>query len=764
MRDEVRLAAAFAVALLTTAAATPAAIALARRWNFFDHPASYKGHRDPTPYLGGAAVLAGFLVATLIFGNEAAGLVAITTGAVALWIIGTIDDRRTVRPSYRLVVTAAAAALAWQNDLGWSLAAEPIDLIVTVIWVIAVVNAFNLMDNMDGAAASVAAVAGAGVAAAALAMGDPASAVLALALAGSCVAFLPFNLAAPARIFLGDGGTMAIGFVVAATIPSAALGFDLGWSALVPAALLVGLPALDTALVIFSRYRRRVTIWSGGRDHVTYRLRTRLPSERWVALVLAAGQALLCVLAVLLLETGAHVAATVGLIGLAALAIAVLETPSWQPPWNTLFIPVVEDDMELAKQTPPDRRVRVLRIIARMNMGGPAHHVAILSGRLDPDRYDTLLVAGRVGSGEASLADAAVQHGARLQELHALGPKIRPLADLRSLVELVRIVRGFKPDIVHTHTAKAGLVGRLAALTARRPAPIVIHTFHGHVLEGYFDGVKERFYRLAENLLARRTDALVCVCEENRDDLLRLGVAGAARFRVVPLGLDLQPLLELDPTPDPEARKALDAAPGELVATFVGRLVRIKRVDLLLRAVALARAQGTGIRLAIVGDGPLRPQLENLAGELGIAESVVFTGYRRDLRPILAATDVAVLASDQEGTPVSLIEAAAAARPIVATAVGGVRSVVGDGSGILVPRGDEAAFAAALREIARDEQHRIEMGLIARASAYPRFSSDRLVGEIVELYEELLESRAARVERRPFAWLRPAGRPQRATR
>lgn len=383
----------------------------------------------------------------------------------------------------------------------------------------------------------------------------------------------------------------------------------------------------------------------------------------------------------------------------------------------------------------------MLRIIARLNLGGPAKHVAILTERLDPDRYSTLLVHGTVGEGEAEMRPPRVGGSAAIRFLPMLSPALRPLADLRALIALIRIAREFRPEIVHTHTAKAGFLGRLAALTVR-PRPLIVHTYHGHVLEGYFGRARTALYRVLERLLARVSDALIGVSAATVDDLVRLGVAPRERFRVVRLGLDLEPLARLGPEPGTRLRKRLGLGRDDVLAVFAGRLVQIKRVDVLLRAVAIARGGSARLQLALVGDGPLREPLGRLARELGIGDAVHFLGYRSDLAAPLAAAELAVLTSDNEGTPVWLIEAAAAGRPAVATDVGGVRDVVGGEMGLLAPPGDCVAIAHALSELVDDPARRVAMGRTARRHVMERYSAARLVSDVERLYESLARSRA----------------------
>jgi len=371
-------------------------------------------------------------------------------------------------------------------------------------------------------------------------------------------------------------------------------------------------------------------------------------------------------------------------------------------------------------------------------MGGPAHQAALLSGRrFFPERYETLLVHGSLPAGEESLADLSREEGARMRFLGDLRTPIDPLHDSRALLKLIRIARAFKPDVVHTHTAKAGFLGRQAAL-AVRPRPVIVHTYHGHVLEGYFGAAKSRLYLELERALARVSDRLVGVSEATVDDLVRLGVAPRERFTVLPLGLDLAPLAEPDDGGLRErTREELGVKRDETLLVFVGRVVPIKRLDVLLGALAQAGESGPRLRLALVGDGEERPGLEALAGELGIERDVLFLGYRRELRPIFAAADVAVLSSDNEGTPVSLIEAGAAGLPAVATDVGGVGEVVGEQTGILVPPGDPAALAGALRQMADDPERRRTYGRAARSRVTGRYGAARLIGDVDALYREL---------------------------
>ncbi len=378
-----------------------------------------------------------------------------------------------------------------------------------------------------------------------------------------------------------------------------------------------------------------------------------------------------------------------------------------------------------------------------MNIGGPAYHVSLLSGRLDRDRYETLLLTGALGDDEGSFEGLAQRYGAARRVVPGLRPEIDPLNDLRALASLVRIIREFRPDVVHTHTAKAGTLGRLAAIITPGTRPVIVHTYHGHVLTGYFGRGLNAVYRNIERLLALKSDRLIGVSDATVEELVGLHVARARKFRAIPIGLDLERLLAVKRSDGAPFRAEVAAGPEDVLAVFVGRLVPIKRVDLLIEAAALASARESRLRVAIVGDGELRSALERQVSELGLGETVRFFGFRDDLSAIVAASDIAVLSSDNEGTPVALIEQAAGGRPSVATAVGGVAEIVTPLTGILVPAGDVEAFARALVQLADDNDGRDRMGLAAREHVRRRFAAERLIADIESLYDELLAERTA---------------------
>jgi glycosyltransferase involved in cell wall biosynthesis len=378
-------------------------------------------------------------------------------------------------------------------------------------------------------------------------------------------------------------------------------------------------------------------------------------------------------------------------------------------------------------------------VIARLNMGGPALHVAYLSAGLRERGYDTTLVAGSLARGEDSMEFVADELGVKVERLPGLRRDISPIRDVVAVLRLAQLIRRERPAILHTHTAKAGAVGRMAALVAgdARP-PIVVHTFHGHVLRGYFGPVRTLGFRLLERWLARGTDALVAVSPEVRDDLVRLGVAPREKFTVVRLGIELEERLGGRNGRD-ETRRVLGIAPERFTVGWIGRMTGVKRTGDVLLAFKQLREHGIDACLCMVGDGPDREQVEQRAHELGIMRDTLFLGYQENVAPFYAVFDAMILPSGNEGTPVSAIESLAAGRPVVATRVGGVPDVVRDGEdGFLVELGDVGELAGALARLAADPELRGRMGEAGRTRVLPRYAVQRLVEDVDRLYRSLL--------------------------
>ena len=391
------------------------------------------------------------------------------------------------------------------------------------------------------------------------------------------------------------------------------------------------------------------------------------------------------------------------------------------------------------------RRIRVLRVIARLNMGGPALHVTYLARGLAARGYDTTLVAGDVGRGEESMAFVAERAGVEVVRLQGLSREVSPLRDALAAWRVARIIRRVRPDVVHTHTAKAGAIGRVAAVLAgpgRRP--VVVHTFHGHVLRGYFGSAGTLLFRAIETVLARVTDRLVAVSPEVRDELVGLHVAPSRKFTVVRLGIELEPRVRFDGDAA-EVRRRHGIPAEKFVVGWFGRMPAVKRTDDLLTMLAGVRERGVDALLLLVGDGDDRERLEQRAHDLGLARSCLFVGYQEDVAPWYAVCDTVCLTSASEGTPVTIIEALAAGRPVVATRVGGVPDVVDEGeTGFLVRPRDTHALAERLEILARDPERRIAMGAAGRERTLERYAVDRLVDDVDALYRDLLAARSSK--------------------
>ena len=377
--------------------------------------------------------------------------------------------------------------------------------------------------------------------------------------------------------------------------------------------------------------------------------------------------------------------------------------------------------------------IRVMRIIARMNVGGPAWQTSVLTRQIDPDRFETRLL---VGSTDGDEADFLALRDPELPVviIPGLGRSPGPLDDFRAFWGICREIRRFRPDIVHTHTAKAGVLGRVAAMVCR--VPIRVHTYHGHLLYGYFSPMASGVIRIVERILARRTTALVSVGKRVRDDLLAAGIGQPAAYAVVPPGVVAPRAVDGN-----SARQLLGLPEGVPVALFVGRLTSIKRVDRLIEAFALLLDRVPKAVLVVAGEGDLLDEMITEAEPLG--SSVRFLGWRSDLGLLYAAADLVAISSDNEGMPVTLIEAAMAGVPGVTTDVGSAGEVVEHGvTGRVVPL-HASAMADAMADLLSDQDLRGQMGEQAAIRARERFTVERLVADHESLYARLVEGRSA---------------------
>ncbi len=402
--------------------------------------------------------------------------------------------------------------------------------------------------------------------------------------------------------------------------------------------------------------------------------------------------------------------------------------------------------------------MKILRIIARLNVGGPARHVTWLTEALNDGEFESRLIAGTVPPGEEDMGYLADEAGIRPLFIKEMSRELS-LKDAVSLWKIYREVRRFRPDIIHTHTAKAGTVGRAAGILYRwltpgaligRPRNVrLVHTFHGHVFHSYYGEGKTRVFLAIERFLARFTDRIVVISEKQREEISRdFAVGRPEQFHVIPLGIDLAPLSASQELRD-KFRREVAAADDEILIGFVGRLTEIKNIPLLLRAFASVAGKMSRARLIIAGDGHLRTVLESLTEELGITDRVTFLGNRGDIATVYAGVDIVALSSLNEGTPLSLIEAMAAGKPIISTYVGGVRDLLGTEAdplaagvtryerGLGVPSGDDAALAEGLRLLAADPALRAQLAERGQTFVQNNYSKKRLIDDIKNLYREL---------------------------
>lgn len=414
--------------------------------------------------------------------------------------------------------------------------------------------------------------------------------------------------------------------------------------------------------------------------------------------------------------------------------------------------------------------MKIVRVIARLNVGGPAKHVVWLTSGLRGTDCESLLVAGTVPDGEEDMSYFAAEHSVEPFLIAEMSREVS-LKDALTIWKLYRLFCRERPDIVHTHTAKAGTVGRVAGFIYRwftlstligRPRQcLFVHTYHGHIFHSYYGPLKTRLFLLIEKTLARLiTNRIIVVSEQQRAEIQeRFGVGQPNQFVVIPLGLDLGRFGEWQNRRQ-TFRNELGIKDEELLVGIVGRLTEIKNHELFLRAVAGLKQRlasikfGSRIRFVVIGDGNLRNKLETQARSLGLVEDVIFAGNRRDPENFYAALDIVSLTSFNEGTPLTLIEAMANARPVVATAVGGVVDLLGEvvdkdqvdryrvcQRGISVPSGDADAFAAGLLRLIEDTNLRKDLGERGLSYVTGNHSKERLLNDMRALYDELLQRR-----------------------
>ena len=366
-----------------------------------------------------------------------------------------------------------------------------------------------------------------------------------------------------------------------------------------------------------------------------------------------------------------------------------------------------------------------MRIIARMNIGGPAVQVSGLMRGFDQDRFEQKLFTGYCAGDEADYLEL-IAPDIPVTRIEGLGRSIKAKDDLLVLVRLIKEIREFKPDFIHTHTAKAGLLGRLAAILTFSNAKLV-HTYHGHLLHGYFSPLKTKFVIMIERYLARRSKTLVSVGAQVRDDLLAAGVGTPAQYVVIPPGISLGPIPN-----STISRSSLGISPDATTITFLGRITSIKRPDRFAQVALQVAANNPKVHFLIVGSGDLADSLRAQLSKLNT--QVTFLGWRSDVENILSATDILLLTSDNEGTPISAIQAGMAGIPTVSTNVGSVSEVIKDGSSGVLTSLDVSEIVNAVESLISDPALRSRLGESAKVDMNARYGVARLVNDYQKLY------------------------------
>ncbi|MAG56653.1 MAG: hypothetical protein CMJ83_10220 [Planctomycetes bacterium] len=376
-----------------------------------------------------------------------------------------------------------------------------------------------------------------------------------------------------------------------------------------------------------------------------------------------------------------------------------------------------------------DGRTRILRLITRLNVGGPTRHVALLMAGIDRDRYVQVLLSGVAASHEG---EGRLEVPGEVRRVAALGREIRPVRDVVAQRSIRREIAGFLPHVVHTHQGKAGVLGRLEA--ARSGVGVIVHTYHGHTFRGYFGPFKGRAVRWMERRAARVSHALVCQsASQERDVRQGLGRAAEGKTCIVPPAIPIPTCAPLDRA---AARATLGLSDDQLVLLFPARLVPIKRPDRAVAWLAALRRQRDAV-LLIAGEGPLDRAVRDQARAIGVVDAVQFLGWRDDLAELHAAADVVVLTSALEGTPLALLEAMAAGALVAGTAVGGVADIVREDGLLLDPDASEDVWAADLLALVDDASRRAGMVEAARVRVRTEHAPARLVDDICALYDRL---------------------------
>jgi glycosyltransferase involved in cell wall biosynthesis len=382
----------------------------------------------------------------------------------------------------------------------------------------------------------------------------------------------------------------------------------------------------------------------------------------------------------------------------------------------------------------PNSRVKVLRIIARMNVGGPAVQISNLMRGMDPEKFDHKLITGYCEEDEADYLETNAKD-VSVVRIKGLGRSVNLFSDVLCVFRIIKKIREFKPDIVHTHTAKAGFIGRIASVLSGHKSKR-IHTFHGHVLYGYFSPLKTKIYIFIEKMLSIFTHKFLCVGSKVRDDLIKAGIGNPEKYLVFPPGVEKPTIFERQ-----TAANRLGISADRVYCLYLGRVTRIKRPDRLIEVATILKSKNVEVKFLIAGDGDLLQETRDSADALDLP--FVFLGWQHDLAALFSVANILVMTSDNEGTPLSIVQAQLSGVPVVSTNVGSICEVLLDGVSGYLTNLDAKHIAEKIEFLVDNPKQRVEMGAAGLNFAGEKFSPRRLVSDHERLYKELISSPAS---------------------
>ncbi|AZQ62907.1 glycosyltransferase [Flammeovirga pectinis] len=384
------------------------------------------------------------------------------------------------------------------------------------------------------------------------------------------------------------------------------------------------------------------------------------------------------------------------------------------------------------------KKIKILRIIARLNVGGPAIHTILLSEKINNDKYSTKLVAGPVPSNEGDMSYLADEKDVTVSYLNNLQRELSPKDDLKALSELLSIIKKFQPDIIHTHTAKAGFIGRGAAIlynSFRKNKVKTIHTFHGHVFHGYFSPLKTKLFLNIERALAKHTDTIITITNRQQEEILALGIGKKEQHRMIPLGLDLERFYINKNTSFLHTTYSIPSE--KKLIGIVARFTQIKNLKMFIRVANIMYQKDKNLHFFMIGDGEDRDMLEAYTNETMASSYITFTGFLKNLPDIYSSLDLVLLTSNNEGSPVSIIEAMTSGTSVVSTSVGGVPDLFTKyGNKFLVNPDDDVAMANAASEILLPHNNQLFIEE-HQGATYSKYNFNRLVDDLMNTYKEL---------------------------